>query len=142
MSDAVPDPRMHGHKTWSFLWGEKVSYRGITLRSKLEFRFVKAIEIAYGVVLGETLLYEPKSLRVRYRDPDSDKERGYWPDFWDPSRDVVYEVKHAGRAFTPVQEAKREAFLREHPCKAYVMLTEKEVNKLEREVALGSRGQG
>lgn len=127
-----PDPRMHGRTSWAFLWGEPQEHRGIRLRSKLELKFVLAIEARDGLVLGESLLYEQKDLRVKYVDPDTGKTRSYWPDFYVPSTRKVYEVKHVGRSKSGVQNAKMAAFLATHPDKTYELLTEREVNALNK----------
>jgi hypothetical protein len=125
-----PDPKKHGRKSWAFLWGEPQEHRGIRLRSKLELKFVLAVEERDGLILGETLLYEPKELRVTYVDPESNKTRSYWPDFYVPASHTVYEVKHVGRAKNALQKAKMDAFLAEHHDKTYVLLTEREVDAL------------
>lgn len=123
---------MHGRTSWAFLWGYPQEHRGIRLRSKLELKFVLAIEERDGLILGETLLYEPTDLRVKYVDPESGSTRSYWPDFYVPSTGTVYEVKHAGRSKCALQEAKRQAFSIVHPDKKYELLTEREVASLEK----------
>jgi len=118
----------------------KVNYRGITLRLKLEGRFVVAIEKQMNLFWENRFLYEPKDLRVKYVDPNNSKNRTYWPDFYDVGRKIVYEIKHVGRAYTPLQDAKQAAFELEHPDKHYVLLTEREVSLLEKEADGVTRG--
>lgn len=123
--------KMHGYLTWAFLWGIKVTYRGIVLRSKLEHQFVLACEKKKGIELGVSLLYEPKNLRVKYVNPLTGKRATYWPDFYDIEHNVLYEVKHVGRANDAIQAAKEAAFRSEHPDIEYVLVTEKDIKAWE-----------
>ena len=116
-----------------FLWGEPQVYRGIRLRSKLELRAVKALELKHKLVLGETLIYEPKNLVVTYKNPATGMPHQYSPDLFDAVHKVVYEVKHIGRAADVIVEIKAEAMRTSFPSFKYVMLTEEDIDTLERE---------
>lgn len=80
------------HRKAYWRYGVKVVHRGIQLRSMLEREFVEYMETHKNLVLGETLIYEPKDMRVTWFSRDG-KKHSYTPDFYDLVNKIVYELK-------------------------------------------------
>lgn len=107
-------------------------YRGIRLRSKLELRAVKVLEEKFDLVLGDTLMYEPRNLVVDYKHPVTGMPHQYSPDLFDTVHNVIYEVKHINKVADIIVETKSRAVRSAFPYLRYVMLTESDIDVLER----------
>jgi len=110
----------------------RVTYRGVRLRSLLEYSFVKLMEDVYHLELGKDLHYEP--VRISYRDV-SGKERHYVPDFLTSS--TLYEVKARARVYdrgTVAKNAVAAKYCAIHGLQ-YHVLSEASIRRLSRQDA-------
>lgn len=109
-----------------------LTYRGVRLRSLLEYSFVKLMEGERGYVLGDDLMYEP--IRIPYVD-SSGKRREYVPDFLTPT--ALYEVKTRSRVYdkaTVTKNAAAAAYCAEHGLR-YHILSEASIRRISRHEA-------
>lgn len=80
---------------------------GIRLRSKLELTVARYLEKKFNIKLGETLLYEDPSTKVKWTD-SSGEDHTYTPDFHDVVNNIIYEAKPSWKISAPTDEMNRK----------------------------------
>ena len=80
---------------------------GIKFRSQLELTIARYLEKKFNLKLGETLLYEDPSTKVKWIDSIGE-DHTYTPDFHDIINNIVYEVKPSWKILSPTDEMVRK----------------------------------
>jgi hypothetical protein len=92
ISDTLKLAYASGDLVPPFAKAKNVVYKGVRLRSNLEFQTIKHLEETCGLSLGETLIYEDEDVYVKWTDLEG-KSHTYIPDLHDVLNGIVYEVK-------------------------------------------------